>query len=132
MKMTFGKKNIVTTVYVKLVAPDQLLLSESACHLLGIVSYHPDVQLLKRHRLQEQVAAKERNNSIITAGATIDDATTTTTAMNANKTPIQTRGNPMEEKPDKGDQLKQPPTVPQVDQVSEPSKPVPGTVQVVD
>ena len=45
MKITFGEKNIV---YVKLVAPDQLLLSESACHLLGIISYHPDVELLKK------------------------------------------------------------------------------------
>ena len=36
MKITFGERNIVTTVYVKLVAPDQL--SESACHLLGMVT----------------------------------------------------------------------------------------------
>ena len=65
IKITFGEKNIFTTVYVKLVAPDQLLLSESACHLLGIVSYHPDVQLLKRYQLQEQVAANGNNNLII-------------------------------------------------------------------
>ena len=38
MKITFGEKNIVTTIYIKLVAPDQLLLSEVACHLLGIVT----------------------------------------------------------------------------------------------
>ena len=37
MKITFAKKN-ATTVYIKLVAPDQLLLSEVACHLLGIVN----------------------------------------------------------------------------------------------
>ena len=43
MKIGFGEKTIVTTVYVKLVAPDQLLLSETVCQLLGIVSYHPSV-----------------------------------------------------------------------------------------
>ena len=41
MKIGFGEKTITTTVYVKLVAPDQLLLSETVCQLLGIVSYHP-------------------------------------------------------------------------------------------
>jgi len=30
-------------VFVKLVAPDKLLLSENVCSMLGIVSYHPDV-----------------------------------------------------------------------------------------
>ena len=53
MKITFGEKNIVTTVYIKLVAPDQLLLSEVACHLLGIVNYHPEVQLLQRPLLEK-------------------------------------------------------------------------------
>ena len=42
--ISFGKRRICTTVYVKLVAPDQLLLSESVCCELGIVSYHPSVQ----------------------------------------------------------------------------------------
>ena len=31
-------------MYVKLAAPDQLLLSEAVCCQLGIVSYHPSVQ----------------------------------------------------------------------------------------
>ena len=51
--LTFGEKNIVTTVYIKLIAPDQLLLSEVACHLLGFVNYHPAVQLLKRPILEQ-------------------------------------------------------------------------------
>ena len=42
--ISFGKRRICTTVYVKLVAPEQLLLSESICCELGIVSYHPSVQ----------------------------------------------------------------------------------------
>ena len=44
MKVSFGDKTIIATVYVKLVTPDQLLLSETACRHLGIVNYHPNVQ----------------------------------------------------------------------------------------
>ena len=44
MKVSFGDKTIFATVYVKLVAPDQLLLLETVCHHLGIVNYHPNVQ----------------------------------------------------------------------------------------
>ena len=44
MKVSFGDKTIIATVYVKLVAPDHLLLSESVCHHLGVVNYHPNVQ----------------------------------------------------------------------------------------
>ena len=48
MKVSFGDKTIITTVYVKLVAPDQLLLSETVCRHLSIVSYHPNVQSVER------------------------------------------------------------------------------------
>ena len=50
MNMTFGfgEKVLHATVYVKLVAPDQLLLSETVCHQLGIVSYHPSVKAIPR------------------------------------------------------------------------------------
>ena len=44
LHISFGERVICTTVYVKLVAPDQLLLSEAVCYKLGIVSYHPSVQ----------------------------------------------------------------------------------------
>ena len=44
LHISFGERVICTTVYVKLVAPDQLLLSEAVCCQLGIVSYHPSVQ----------------------------------------------------------------------------------------
>jgi len=43
MHISFGKKVICTTVYVKLVSTDQLLLSEAVC-----VSYHPSVQSVPR------------------------------------------------------------------------------------
>ena len=92
MKITFGEENIVTTVYVKLVAPDQLLLSESACHRLGIVSYHPEVQLLRRHQLLEQAVASGKvittkaTTEATTADATTDDKVTTAKATTADAT----------------------------------------------
>ena len=43
LHISFSERVICTTVYVKLVAPDQLLLSEAVCCQLGIVSYHPSV-----------------------------------------------------------------------------------------
>ena len=35
-------------MYIKLVAPDLLLLSESVCRNLGVVSYHPNVQVVQK------------------------------------------------------------------------------------
>ena len=43
-KIAFGGKTIVSTVFVKLIAPDKLLPSENVCRMLDVVSYHPDVQ----------------------------------------------------------------------------------------
>ena len=49
-QISFGERVICTTVYVKLVAPGKLLLSEAVCCQLGIVSYHPSVQSVQgRH-----------------------------------------------------------------------------------
>ena len=47
LHISFGEEIICTTAYVKLVAPDQLLLSETVCCQLGIVSYHPSVQSMQ-------------------------------------------------------------------------------------
>jgi len=44
VKITFGAKTVVSTVFVKLLAPDKLLLSENVCQMLGIASYRPNVQ----------------------------------------------------------------------------------------
>ena len=43
--ITFGEKEISTQVYIKVDTADQLLLSEGISRLLGIVEYHPDVQI---------------------------------------------------------------------------------------
>ena len=47
LHISFGERVICTTVYVKLVVPDQLLLSEAVCCKLSIVSYHPSVQCVQ-------------------------------------------------------------------------------------
>ena len=43
MDLSFADKTMRTTVYIKMNAHDQLLLSEGVCRWLGIVSYHPSV-----------------------------------------------------------------------------------------
>ena len=48
--ITFGEKEISTQVYIKVDAADQLLLSEGVSRLLGIVEYHPDVQIWRGGR----------------------------------------------------------------------------------
>ena len=48
MNIVFGKKISCGVMYIKLVTPDQLLLSDAVCHRLGIVDYHLDVQAAHR------------------------------------------------------------------------------------
>jgi len=43
LAITFADRTLHTTVYLKMDARDPLLLSEGACHQLGIIMYHPDV-----------------------------------------------------------------------------------------
>ena len=42
--ISFNDRTMKTAVYVKMDAPEQLLLSEGVCRQLGILIYHPDVQ----------------------------------------------------------------------------------------
>ena len=48
--ITFGEKEISMQVYIKVDAADQLLLSEGVSRLLGIVEYHPDVEVWRGGR----------------------------------------------------------------------------------
>ena len=48
LNISFGENRLCTTVYIKLVAPDALLLSEAVCRTLGVVSYHPHVQVVQK------------------------------------------------------------------------------------
>ena len=50
MEVTFQEKTIKTTVYIKMDATDQLLLSEGVCRQLELVTYHPTVQPKKPAR----------------------------------------------------------------------------------
>lgn len=43
LTIAFGEKTMVTPVYIKMDAHDQLLLSEGVCRQLDIVCYHPEV-----------------------------------------------------------------------------------------
>ena len=43
LDVAFGDKTMQTPVYIKMDAPDELLLSEGVCRQLGIVTYHKDV-----------------------------------------------------------------------------------------
>ena len=43
MEISFQGKTMKTTVYIKMDACDQLLLSEGVCRQLGIVTYHPSL-----------------------------------------------------------------------------------------
>ena len=48
LNISFGENTLCTTVYIKLVAPDALLLSEAVCCTLGVVSYHPNLQVVQK------------------------------------------------------------------------------------
>ena len=50
MDITFEGKNLATTVYIKMNAIDQLLLSEGVCRQLCIVTYHPSVVSGRTHK----------------------------------------------------------------------------------
>ena len=54
-----------TPIYVKMDAPEELLLSEGVCRQLSIINYHPEVQS-STAATQTQSSDKEKN---MTAGA---------------------------------------------------------------
>ena len=50
LDLMFDDKTMKTTVYIKMDARDQLLLSEGVCRQLGILSYHPQVEVWRGRR----------------------------------------------------------------------------------
>ena len=61
--ISFESHNIKTIIYVKLQAPDQLLLSESVCRELGIVKYHSLVDSAESEVMEESHSRqKEKEN----------------------------------------------------------------------
>jgi hypothetical protein len=45
LDLTFKDRTIQTTIYLKMDATDQLLLSEGVCRQLGMLTYHPKVEV---------------------------------------------------------------------------------------
>ena len=67
--ITFGKKEISTQVYIKMDAADQLFLSEGVSRLLGIVEYHPDVEVWRggrKNKRSSTTLAKGNKTSVPT------------------------------------------------------------------
>eukprot|EP00731_Ephydatia_muelleri_P011030 Em0005g1616a len=50
LDICFQDKVMNTPVYVKMDAPEQLLLSEGVCRQLGVISYHPEVHPVKAQK----------------------------------------------------------------------------------
>ena len=79
MTLNFGEEVLHATVYVELVAPDQLLLSEAVCHQLGIVNYHPSVKAIPRcaaAAVSSSPYTKPRDKETVEAQAVPSCATT--------------------------------------------------------
>ncbi|XP_065915676.1 myosin-13-like [Dysidea avara] len=62
LKISFQGKDMTTPVYIKMDAKDQLLLSEVVCRQLGIVQYHPNVEVWRGgHKAQ----STDRQSSVV-------------------------------------------------------------------
>ena len=60
LNITFREKTMVTPVYIKMNAHDQLLLCEGVCRQLEIVRYHPDVDEVNGQKKGSSPAARVR------------------------------------------------------------------------
>ena len=61
--ISFESHDTRTTIYVKLQAPDQLLLSESVCRELGIVKYHSLVDSVESEVMEGSDLRQESSNN---------------------------------------------------------------------
>ena len=61
INISFKDKQIYTTIYVKMEAPNQLLLSEAVCRQLGIIQYHPNVKPLDAEEKSETAKQTQKN-----------------------------------------------------------------------
>ena len=59
LDVSFDNRTMKTAMYVKMDAPEQLLLSEGICRQLGILTYHPDVQPGNGDKKQPNVEPEE-------------------------------------------------------------------------
>ena len=56
INISFEDKQFYTTIYVKMEAPNPLLLSDAVCRQLGIIQHHPNVKPLN---VEESETAKQ-------------------------------------------------------------------------
>lgn len=56
LDISFNDKTMQTPIYIKMDAPEQLLLSEGVCSQLGIVTYHHDVEVWRGGRKSKKRA----------------------------------------------------------------------------
>ena len=61
LRISFGNRDMVTPIYVKMDAPDPLLLSEGVCRQLGVVCYHDNVHPLPVKSVKEKLSKQERS-----------------------------------------------------------------------
>ena len=54
LEVAFNDKVMTTTVYIKLDAKEQLLLSEGVCRQLGVIHYHPDVEVWRGKKSEDK------------------------------------------------------------------------------
>ena len=91
LDLTFDGVTIKTPVYIKMDAPEQLLLAEGVCRQLNIISYHPLVagqKITRKRKLCQQlnqsipndmgipVQDTSRDNPVTTRGAPLQSKTT--------------------------------------------------------
>ena len=60
LNITFGGHTMSTPIYIKMDAEEQLLLSEGVCRQLGIVSYHPQVEVWRGRQKQDVTHTKNK------------------------------------------------------------------------
>jgi hypothetical protein len=66
LDLSFGEKTMTTPIYLKMDAHDQLLLSEGVCRQLGIISYHPNVEIWRGGRKQPPQQKKTSEATVLT------------------------------------------------------------------
>ena len=85
INISFEDKQIYTTAYVKMEAPNQLLLSKAVCRQLGIIRYHPNVKPLD---VEKSETAKQLQKSTVRLVQTVRLPTQHTAVM-----PVKINGN---------------------------------------
>ncbi len=64
MTISFAGRMLTTPVYIKMDAEEPLLLSEGVCRQLGIIQYHPDVEVQPPKERRKAASTKNTDNSL--------------------------------------------------------------------